>query len=197
MTILMAFQTPELEILGLTTIFGNVTTEDATRNALTLVCICISWPCPLVLGFYFSYFRFFFFVLEYIHDQFPVFDMQKDSVKWQGVQVFLWQKAALSLWRYACVTQSVFKEFPRLTKVNYWACTALGAFTKDRLLSCHLDDECWCYFICLMFLFSERSYVWQTNFLLTSSCNMPSRWSIVIFFWKFIATFLGLNVCGI
>lgn len=56
MTILMAFQTPELEILGLTTIFGNVTTEDATRNALTL-----------------------------------------DSVKWQGVQVFLWQKAALSL----------------------------------------------------------------------------------------------------
>ncbi|XP_024037928.1 uridine nucleosidase 1 isoform X2 [Citrus clementina] len=36
MTILMAFQTPELEILGLTTIFGNVTTEDATRNALTL-----------------------------------------------------------------------------------------------------------------------------------------------------------------
>ncbi|GAY33189.1 hypothetical protein CUMW_006060 [Citrus unshiu] len=66
MTILMAFQTPELEILGLTTIFGNVTTEDATRNALTLVV---------------------FFVLEYIHDQFPVFDMQKDSVKWQGVQI--------------------------------------------------------------------------------------------------------------
>ncbi|KAH9738316.1 Uridine nucleosidase 1 [Citrus sinensis] len=43
MTILMAFQTPELEILGLTTIFGNVTTEDATRNALTL---CEMAGCP-------------------------------------------------------------------------------------------------------------------------------------------------------
>ncbi|KAL7238041.1 hypothetical protein ACSBR2_004189 [Camellia fascicularis] len=32
----MAFQTPQLEVLGLTTIFGNVTTEDATRNALIL-----------------------------------------------------------------------------------------------------------------------------------------------------------------
>lgn len=37
MTILMAFQLPEIEILGLTTIFGNVRTEDATRNALLLV----------------------------------------------------------------------------------------------------------------------------------------------------------------
>ncbi|KAK6140000.1 hypothetical protein DH2020_026274 [Rehmannia glutinosa] len=36
MAILMAFQSPDLEILGLTTIFGNVTTEDATRNALHL-----------------------------------------------------------------------------------------------------------------------------------------------------------------
>lgn len=36
MAILMAFQTPELEILGLTTVFGNVTTKDATRNALLL-----------------------------------------------------------------------------------------------------------------------------------------------------------------
>ncbi|KAM7468275.1 hypothetical protein LguiB_015837 [Lonicera macranthoides] len=36
MAILMAFQTPNLEILGLTTVFGNVTTEDATRNALVL-----------------------------------------------------------------------------------------------------------------------------------------------------------------
>ncbi|XP_028125124.1 uridine nucleosidase 1-like isoform X2 [Camellia sinensis] len=34
--IFMAFQTPQLEVLGLTTIFGNVTTEDATRNALIL-----------------------------------------------------------------------------------------------------------------------------------------------------------------
>ncbi|PON42846.1 Inosine/uridine-preferring nucleoside hydrolase [Parasponia andersonii] len=43
MAILMAFQTPGLEILGLTTIFGNVTTEDATRNALLL---CEIAGCP-------------------------------------------------------------------------------------------------------------------------------------------------------
>ncbi|KAL3358133.1 hypothetical protein AABB24_015332 [Solanum stoloniferum] len=36
MTILMAFQTPEVEIIGLTTIFGNVTIKNATRNALLL-----------------------------------------------------------------------------------------------------------------------------------------------------------------
>ncbi|XP_059443054.1 uridine nucleosidase 1-like isoform X2 [Corylus avellana] len=41
--ILMAFQSPELEILGLTTIFGNVTTEDATRNAL-LLCEIAGFP---------------------------------------------------------------------------------------------------------------------------------------------------------
>ncbi|KAL0910676.1 hypothetical protein M5K25_018753 [Dendrobium thyrsiflorum] len=36
MTILMAFQTPEIDVIGLTTIFGNVSTVDATRNALLL-----------------------------------------------------------------------------------------------------------------------------------------------------------------
>ncbi|EHA8587557.1 Uridine-ribohydrolase 1 isoform 3 [Cocos nucifera] len=36
MAIMMAFQTPEIEVLGLTTIFGNVSTEDATSNALLL-----------------------------------------------------------------------------------------------------------------------------------------------------------------
>jgi len=36
MTILMAFEEPSIEIIGLTTIFGNVTTEYATRNALLL-----------------------------------------------------------------------------------------------------------------------------------------------------------------
>lgn len=41
MAILMAFQSPELEILGLTTVFGNVTTKNATRNALLLVCILV------------------------------------------------------------------------------------------------------------------------------------------------------------
>ncbi|XWS16741.1 hypothetical protein CRYUN_Cryun33cG0004700 [Craigia yunnanensis] len=43
MAILMAFQNPEVEILGLTTVFGNVTTEDATRNALLL---CEIAGCP-------------------------------------------------------------------------------------------------------------------------------------------------------
>ncbi|KAE8718997.1 putative uridine nucleosidase 1 [Hibiscus syriacus] len=32
----MAFQNPEYEILGLTTVFGNLHTQDATRNALLL-----------------------------------------------------------------------------------------------------------------------------------------------------------------
>ncbi|KAI8021238.1 Sucrose nonfermenting 4-like protein [Camellia lanceoleosa] len=36
MAIFIAFQSPQLEVLGLTTIFVNVTTEDATRNALLL-----------------------------------------------------------------------------------------------------------------------------------------------------------------
>ncbi|XP_010552831.1 PREDICTED: uridine nucleosidase 1 [Tarenaya hassleriana] len=43
MAILMAFQTPVLEVLGLTTIFGNVSTQDATRNAL-LLCEIAGFP---------------------------------------------------------------------------------------------------------------------------------------------------------
>ncbi|GAB2300701.1 Uridine nucleosidase 1 [Dionaea muscipula] len=43
MAILMAFQTPEVEVIGLTTIFGNVSTEDATRNSLLL---CEIVGCP-------------------------------------------------------------------------------------------------------------------------------------------------------
>ncbi|CAK9169352.1 unnamed protein product [Ilex paraguariensis] len=43
MAILMAFQTPVVEILGLTTIFGNVATEDATHNALHL-CEIAGYP---------------------------------------------------------------------------------------------------------------------------------------------------------
>lgn len=43
MAILMAFQSPELEILGLTTVFGNASTKDATRNALLLVLIFLSY----------------------------------------------------------------------------------------------------------------------------------------------------------
>ena len=37
MAIHMAFADPRLEVMGLTTIFGNVTTAIATRNALRLV----------------------------------------------------------------------------------------------------------------------------------------------------------------
>jgi uridine nucleosidase len=33
---MMAFQLPGVQVLGLTTIFGNCTTEHATRNALIL-----------------------------------------------------------------------------------------------------------------------------------------------------------------
>ncbi|KAH0735827.1 hypothetical protein KY285_011534 [Solanum tuberosum] len=50
MTILMAFQTPEVEVIGLATIFGNVTTKDATRNAL-LLCEAAGYPdVPVVEG---------------------------------------------------------------------------------------------------------------------------------------------------
>ncbi|KAJ6802469.1 putative uridine nucleosidase 1 [Iris pallida] len=49
MAILMAFQTPEIEVIGLTTIFGNVSTEDATRNALLLSEIA-GRPVPVAEG---------------------------------------------------------------------------------------------------------------------------------------------------
>ncbi|KAI4310540.1 hypothetical protein MLD38_035512 [Melastoma candidum] len=50
MAILMAFQAPEVEVLGLTTIFGNVTTEDATRNALLLCEIAERPGVPVAEG---------------------------------------------------------------------------------------------------------------------------------------------------
>ncbi|KAK3226805.1 hypothetical protein Dsin_006667 [Dipteronia sinensis] len=50
MAIFMAFQTPEVEILGLTTIFGNVTTEDATHNALLLCEIAGRPDIPVAEG---------------------------------------------------------------------------------------------------------------------------------------------------
>ncbi|KAF7148952.1 hypothetical protein RHSIM_Rhsim03G0077300 [Rhododendron simsii] len=43
MAIFMAFQSPQLEVLGLTTIFGNVSTEGGTHNALLL---CEIAGCP-------------------------------------------------------------------------------------------------------------------------------------------------------
>ncbi|KAJ8510519.1 hypothetical protein OPV22_000953 [Ensete ventricosum] len=50
LTILMAFQLPEIEILGLTTIFGNVGTQDATRNALLLCEIAGHPQVPVAEG---------------------------------------------------------------------------------------------------------------------------------------------------
>ncbi|EXB88735.1 hypothetical protein L484_015425 [Morus notabilis] len=50
MAIFMAFQNPGLEVLGLTTIFGNVTTEDATRNALLLCEIARRPDVPVAKG---------------------------------------------------------------------------------------------------------------------------------------------------
>ncbi|KAL3675421.1 hypothetical protein R1sor_025369 [Riccia sorocarpa] len=45
MAILMAFQSPEVEVIGLTTVFGNVPTPIATTNALYL---CALADCPEV-----------------------------------------------------------------------------------------------------------------------------------------------------
>lgn len=53
MALMMAFETPNLEIVGLTTTFGNVSTKDATRNALILV-FYFFWVTPL-----FCYYLFF------------------------------------------------------------------------------------------------------------------------------------------
>lgn len=50
MTILMAFQTQELHIIGLTTVFGNVSTEDATQNALLLCEIAGHPDVPVAKG---------------------------------------------------------------------------------------------------------------------------------------------------
>ncbi|XP_008808554.1 uridine nucleosidase 1-like isoform X2 [Phoenix dactylifera] len=50
MAIMMAFQTPEIAVLGLTTIFGNVSTEDATRNALILCEIAGRPDVPVAEG---------------------------------------------------------------------------------------------------------------------------------------------------
>ncbi|KMZ71036.1 Uridine nucleosidase 1 [Zostera marina] len=43
MTVMMAFQSPELEIVGITTVFGNSYTQAATRNAL-LLCEMAGYP---------------------------------------------------------------------------------------------------------------------------------------------------------
>eukprot|EP00252_Welwitschia_mirabilis_P020125 TRINITY_DN4860_c0_g2_i1.p1 TRINITY_DN4860_c0_g2~~TRINITY_DN4860_c0_g2_i1.p1 ORF type:complete len:329 (+),score=60.84 TRINITY_DN4860_c0_g2_i1:209-1195(+) len=50
MAILMAFQIPGIEVLGLTTIFGNVSTKDATRNALHLCEIAGRLDVPVAEG---------------------------------------------------------------------------------------------------------------------------------------------------
>lgn len=50
MTILMAFQTQEVDIIGLTTIYGNVKTENATQNALRLCEIAGRPDVPVAEG---------------------------------------------------------------------------------------------------------------------------------------------------
>jgi inosine-uridine nucleoside N-ribohydrolase len=41
----MAFREPTVEIIGLTTIFGNISTEGAACNALLLVSLFDLWRC--------------------------------------------------------------------------------------------------------------------------------------------------------
>ena len=64
MAIFMAFQSPELEILGLTTVFGNTSTEVATQNALRLVCNQLIFIFLCMMCFICN-----FFFLEYVHNQ--------------------------------------------------------------------------------------------------------------------------------
>lgn len=83
MAIMMAFQTPTLDILGLTTVFGNVSTQDATRNALLLVCTncIIIYVLKMFLGCVLSSLSF----------------MQKNSVRLLASLMSLSQKEVLSL----------------------------------------------------------------------------------------------------
>ncbi|CAJ2632381.1 uridine nucleosidase 1-like protein [Trifolium pratense] len=50
MAILMAFRCPEVEVVGLTTVFGNAATEDSTRNALNLCEIAGRGSVPVAEG---------------------------------------------------------------------------------------------------------------------------------------------------
>jgi uridine nucleosidase len=54
MAILMAFGEPTVEIIGLTTIFGNISTEGATRNALLLVSLFDLGRCFFVFSHCFA-----------------------------------------------------------------------------------------------------------------------------------------------
>lgn len=46
----LAFSSPELEIIGLTTVFGNVSVEQATINALRLVHLADKAHIPVARG---------------------------------------------------------------------------------------------------------------------------------------------------
>ena len=50
MAILLAFQSPEVEVVGLTTVFGNVYTSQATQNALRLVELANRPDIPVAHG---------------------------------------------------------------------------------------------------------------------------------------------------
>lgn len=92
MAIFMAFQSPELEILGLTTIFGNTSTEIATQNALRLVCNQLIFIFLCMMCFRCN---FFFFGIR--TQSISVFNLQKDSVRLQAFQVFQWLRAVPGL----------------------------------------------------------------------------------------------------
>lgn len=61
MAIFLALRSPEVEVIGLTSIYGNVYTTLATRNALHLVILlsCCSFDCSIVVlcKWHLSYFN--------------------------------------------------------------------------------------------------------------------------------------------
>lgn len=50
MAILAAFNSPEVEVIGLTSMYGNVPTRMATRNAITLCHLAGRQDVPVVEG---------------------------------------------------------------------------------------------------------------------------------------------------
>ncbi|RYR49119.1 hypothetical protein Ahy_A07g035422 [Arachis hypogaea] len=74
MAIMMPFQCPKVELLGFTTIFGNVATTDAIQNALSLVCrqnlpVAEGSPEPLKIGILSSF--------EYLYSPLALFGKKK------------------------------------------------------------------------------------------------------------------------
>ena len=83
LTILMAFHSPEFEVIGLTTTFGNATTPICTRNALHLVCVISAPTCDVH-----------YYYIKTIH----TFCLRgySISVKLQDIQMYLWPRASMN-----------------------------------------------------------------------------------------------------